>query len=469
MSAVGNGQPSRDVNGLLLSFYGDDFTGSTDVLESLAKAGVKAVLFMHPPTAETLARRPGIQAVGVAGLTRSMSPESMERELWPALTALRSLGARHVHYKVCSTFDSSPKAGSIGRVIDVGAEIFGAKFVPVLAAAPGLGRYCVFGNLFARVGIGSDGAIHRLDRHPVMSRHPVTPMDEGDLRRHLAKQTNKPIGLFDILKVALPEAEAGAALDRMLVGRQPPDVVLFDALDAAHLANIGALLDGHASRETPLFTVGSSGVGSALTAHWTRQGLLEPVTKWPDPGETSPLLVISGSCSSVTAGQIEWAVAHGFAEVPLDTAALVDDETRPAAFNAAATEARNALQQGRSVVVHTSRGGDDPRVAPTMERLAETGGTAMARALGTVLGGIARDMLTEGLVRRLCIAGGDTSGHAANRLGIESLEILAPLTPGAPICRATAPDSCAEGLEVVFKGGQVGAPDFFGAVLKGRP
>ena len=87
------------------------------------------------------------------------------------------------------------------------AEIFRAPFVPLLVAAPALGRYTIFGNHFARYGIGSEGEIHRLDRHPSISKHPITPMTEADLRLHLAKQTKKKIALFDILKVALPEKE----------------------------------------------------------------------------------------------------------------------------------------------------------------------------------------------------------------------------------------------------------------------
>src|SRR6266852_1986404 len=139
---------------------------------------------------------------------RSLTPNAMERELRPALKQLRALGVRHVHYKVCSTFDSSPAIGSIGRVIDMASEIFGGRFVPLLAGAPVLGRYCVFGNLFAR--LGQEGEAFRLDRHPSMSRHPVTPADESDLRLHLARQTSKKIGLFDILKIDLPATEAKA-------------------------------------------------------------------------------------------------------------------------------------------------------------------------------------------------------------------------------------------------------------------
>ena len=178
------------MNSLALAFYGDDFTGSTDALEWLARAGVKTVLFLDPPLPEMLARFPGLGAVGVAGLTRSLPPAAMRATLEPAFEALRALNPRHVHSKVCSTFDSSPAIGSIGCALETGAKVFGTPLVPILVAAPVLGRHCVFGNLFARMGIGSAGAIHRLDRHPAMSRHPVTPADESDLRLHLARQTD---------------------------------------------------------------------------------------------------------------------------------------------------------------------------------------------------------------------------------------------------------------------------------------
>ena len=199
---------------LLLSFYGDDFTGSTASLEALARAGARSVLFMKPPTSEQLARYPHVQAIGVAGMTRSMTPDGMEATLRPALNALRKIGAPHVHYKVCSTFDSSPQIGSIGRVIDLASEIFDSPFVPLLVAAPSLGRYCVFGNLFAQ--LGQEGEAFRLDRHPSMSRHPVTPADESDLRLHLARQTAKKTGLFDIRKVSLPKTQAQKELKALL-------------------------------------------------------------------------------------------------------------------------------------------------------------------------------------------------------------------------------------------------------------
>lgn len=458
---------------LLLAFYGDDFTGATDALEFLVRAGVRAVLFIEPPTPEQLSRYPGLQAVGVAGMTRAMPPDLMEAELRPAFSALRALDAPHVHYKVCSTFDSSPTIGSIGRAIEVGAEIFGAQFVPLLVAAPALGRHCVFGNLFARMGIGSEGAIHRLDRHPAMSRHPITPADESDLRLHLARQTTRRSALFDVLNLALPASGARASLDRLLATE--PDIVLFDALYSGQLAQIGELLDAYAGPGRPLFSVGSSGIEMALTAHWTARGELAPRTKWAIPGRADPLLVVSGSCSPVTDVQIAWALARGFVEVPLDTAALAGEQIADDAIAHAIELATGYLRTGRSVIVHSSRGGGDPRIGATTAALATAGvGSAAAkisaaRLIGGALGGVVRRTVAEVSVRRVLIAGGDTSSFAARAMGIEAVEVVAPFAPGMPLCRAHAPGSPVHGIEVNFKGGQVGAEDYIGKVAQGEP
>ena len=444
---------------LLLAFYGDDFTGSTDALEQLTLAGLRAALFIKPPTPAQLKHFPELQAVGVAGLTRSLSADAMEKELRPAFKQLKALGARHVHYKVCSTFDSSPEVGSIGRAIDLGMEIFRAPFVPLLVAAPSLGRHCVFGNLFARFGIGSEGAIHRLDRHPSVSRHPVTPMTESDLRLHLAKQTRKKIALYDILKVALPANEARTALRQMLT--EKPDVVLFDALHSEHLAAIGGLVDPYASAKRPLFSVGSSGIEMALASLWSGRAALPRAQADRPVGPTDQILVASGSCSPVTEHQIVRALKHGFAELPLDIEALASHKKSGMEIRRVTEDAAKLLQTGSSVIVHSTPGGSKGRIPVELK-----GRTAPV--LGTALGNILRNALALKPVRRLCIAGGDTSSYAARALGIEALEIIAPLTPGAPLCRAFAPGSPVDGCEIVFKGGQVGAENYFETVRCGK-
>jgi uncharacterized protein YgbK (DUF1537 family) len=442
---------------LLLTYYGDDFTGSTDALEVLTRAGLKTKLFAEPPTPEQLAAAGPLQAVGVAGTSRSLTPAAMEEQLGPVLEKLAGLGAPFLHYKVCSTFDSSPTVGSIGKACEIGADVLQSRFVPIVAAAPALGRYQAFGHLFARASVGGAEEVFRLDRHPSASTHTVTPMRESDLRRHLAMQTQRSIGLFDLL--ALSESRE-TQMKRL---NAETDLLFFDAIDETHLATIGELLLQSAA-EGPLFCVGSSGLDMALALAWQTKRLVSSRTDWAEPGHEQ-LLVASGSCSPITAKQISWALAHGFAEAPLDTPAIVAGKSAAAIDEAVAATAK-FVAAGKNVIVHTSRGGDDPRLAATRSVL---GGESArtSEILGQALGDVLRQVLPQSTIKRLCIAGGDSSSYAARQLGIESLQMIAPLAPGAPLCKISAPGSPADGLEICFKGGQVGAKDYFAAVERG--
>ena len=436
---------------ILLAFYGDDFTGSTDALEFLTRAGAKTALFIEPPTAEQLKKYPGLNAFGVAGKTRAMGPTEMEQTLLPAFEQLQQTGARHVHYKVCSTFDSSPTIGSIGKAIDTGAAVFNTKCVPLLVAAPVLGRYCLFGNLFARMGIGSNGKIYRLDRHPSMSRHPVTPADESDLRLHLSKQTTKKTGLIDILQLSGGKESLTSELEQIV--QQGFNIVLFDALYQEQLLIIGELIDEQANAGT-LFSVGSSGIEMALGQYWNHTNKLQPVAAWTHPGKAAPLLVIGGSCSPVTAGQIISAKAKGFEEIRIDAPAVCDNDVQ--SIHAAINKAVDFLNKGKHVIIHT--GGAAQQQTANLP----------ADKLGTALGAIASEAAAQTTVKRIVIAGGDTSSYAARAMGIEAVEMIAPLVPGAPLCKATAPDSPINGLEVNFKGGQVGGEDYFEVLMNGQ-
>jgi uncharacterized protein YgbK (DUF1537 family) len=436
-----------DSDDLLLGIVGDDFTGSTDALELLAVAGIPTLLYARPPASIPA----GIRAVGIATRARSMSPDEMTRTLAPAFASLDALRAPIVHYKVCSTFDSSPAVGSIGRAIDVGFEAFGCSIVPVIAGAPSLGRYCVFGNLFARCG--ADPLVHRLDRHPSMSRHPVTPMHEADLRLHLAKQTTRAITQVDVVTL---ERSCEASIAAM---RAAPSgsAVLIDLASESHLQVIGAMLaDG--PRDRPAFVVGSSGVESALLAHWRQRGSLPAcAAPMPTPPATGPVLIACGSCSPVTAGQIAWAADHGFVVLPLGVAAMAADVSLDRLVARAAEETCVAIAAGRSVVVYTAA---DARVEPS---------PLLDERIGQTLGRIVREALARagGRVSRVLVAGGDTSGRVAETLGLETLAFSAPLVRGVPICRASAAASPADGIEIAFKGGQIGSPSLFGQLLHG--
>ncbi|OQP66597.1 serine kinase [Niastella vici] len=435
---------------ILLAFYGDDFTGSTDALEFLTRAGAKTALFIEPPTAEQLKKYPGLNAFGVAGKTRAMAPGEMEQTLLPAFEKLKLTGARHVHYKVCSTFDSSPTTGSIGKAIDTGAAVFKNKCIPLLVAAPMLGRYCMFGNLFARMGIGSNGKIYRLDRHPSMSRHPVTPAGESDLRVHLSKQTTKQIGLIDILQ--LSGNAASLKNDWAQLVQQDFDIVLFDALYQEQLTTIGELIDAQANEGT-LFSAGSSGIEMALGQYWNASDKLQQVKEWKHPGKATPLLVIAGSCSPVTAGQIICAKAKGFEEILIDAPAVCDNDVE--SIHAAIDKAVECLNNGQHVIIHTGGAGHQQTA------------NLPADKLGTALGAIASETAAQSTVQRIVIAGGDTSSYAARAMGIEAVEMIAPLVPGAPLCKATAPGSSINGLQVNFKGGQVGGENYFEVLMNG--
>lgn len=453
---------------LLLTYYGDDFTGSTDALEVLSAAGAKTVLFTEPPTKELLAKYPGVQAVGLAGIARSLPPTEMEAELRPAFASLHALGARHLHYKVCSTFDSSPEIGSIGKAIDIGCELSRVPIVPVLVANPRLGRYSVFGNLFAQESVAQGGTVYRLDRHPSASQHAVTPMQESDLCRHLAKQTTKKIGLFDILKFSLSFDEQRETFQNLI--SNGTEVVLCDALAAEQMGRLGALFDALAPDGKTLFSVGSSGVEMALGMHWQATGQLAGRQNWPEAPDGGPILVASGSCSPVTNGQIDWALSRDFAELTLEACVLTDEDCKSSLLQVTAKMV-NLINDGKSVIVHTGKldleacqtgTGEQPAVRNTRSLENQAWCT---RRLGAALGQIISSVAEQTSLKRVCLAGGDTSSYATREMGVTALEMICPTMPGAPLCKATAPGRPVDGLQICFKGGQVGKNDYFGSLL----
>jgi len=438
---------------LLLSYYGDDFTGSTDVMEALASNGVKTALFLGIPSAETLAKFSDCQAIGIAGTSRSQTPEWMTDNLAPAFSWLKGLDAAICHYKVCSTFDSSPRIGNIGKAIEIGREIFAQDCVPVIVGAPQLKRYTAFGHLFAAY----QGKVYRIDRHPVMSRHPVTPMAEADLTIHLSAQTDLPIRLADL---AMTAADASAGIDALLA--EKPGILLVDVDGPASQAVAGEQVwrlrggDG-------LFVAGSSGIQYALLHAWEREGLTSGKIEFPAPGAVDRLAVVSGSVSPTTERQIRNATENGFDGIPLDPLALVG-ESGDAAIEAAVASGIAVLKSGRSVILHTALG-------PSADRGSEIDRIPEARnRLGACLGTILRRLIEAEQLTRAVIAGGDTSSHALSELRVEALTTLLPLpqTPGSPLCTAHGSYAATNGLQIALKGGQVGSDGYFAQIRDGR-
>jgi 3-oxoisoapionate kinase len=241
-----------------IAWYGDDFTGATDTLATLTQAGLRAILFLDVPTLEQQSRAGDalggeLDAIGIAGATRAMAPAQIARTLAPVASYFASLRPDVLHYKVCSTFDSSPQVGNIAAAVRALRPYVGNPLVPIVAGQPNLGRYCAFSNLFASAGAGRE--VQRLDRHPTMRNHPVTPMREADLRRHLELQGLQPLAALHYPLYSQPKDVQDAAVARAI--ESGAGGLLMDVADASHLAAAGRILWRQAGRGRVL-AVGSS-------------------------------------------------------------------------------------------------------------------------------------------------------------------------------------------------------------------
>lgn len=446
----------------LLAFYADDFTGATDALEGLARNGLKAGLFTEPPTTDVLNQYEDLDAIGVASTSRSMAPNEMEAMLPDHFTTLDTLNTPIVHYKVCSTFDSAPDIGNIGKAIELAQEVFSSNYVPLSqpTTAPS-DRYVTFGNLFAE----ADGEVYRIDRHPTMSTHPTTPMTEGDIRRHLAEQTNLSIG-----SVFLPNL-TGDARSALESAKEHAEIVVFDGVTRSHLERIGRLLWEDAMRESgTLFTVGSSGLEhDALPAYWKKTGVIEDTSSRLNlQPPVDAIAVMSGSVSPETATQINRAVDNGYKEVRIDTPRLVDPGTAKQARADAVDEATAAVKAGSSVILYTAKGPDDPAISSTKKRYESVGPSEpFVPLLGRQQGAILRSVIEQTNISRFCVAGGDTSSHVVSSLPVEMLMPIGPISPGSPLCQIVSADETFDALEVVLKGGKSSDPEYFEIVRQG--
>lgn len=443
-----------------LAFYADDFTGATDTLATAAGAGLRSLLFLRPPTeAQCLAAGP-LDCLGIAGTSRSLRAEAQTHELAAAAQYLARLRAPVTHYKTCSTFDSSPETGSIGHAVGILRRALDVSdFVPVIGGQPNLGRYCLFGHLFAAFQTG--GQAYRLDRHPTMRQHPVTPMGESDLRWHLAAQ-----GMRQMSAIAYPRyADAPEILDALVEHAitEGPDGVLFDVAEPSDLPVIGRIVWQHAC-QAPLLAVGASSVLQALLSHWAQVGQTPAASAIPthrEPKACGPVLVLSGSMSPLTATQI--AAANSYLKVSLRVQALLGDDA--AALLHAEQVIVTALRDGRDVLAYVSPPGEAAGESGKSSVLDATMPPGQAGFDPAVLARACGDLLARILGQcrpaRVGVAGGDTSSYAVRALDVWGLSYVGQVDHGAALCRLHADVPHLAGLEIMLKGGQMGAADIF--------
>ncbi|HLU04245.1 MAG TPA: four-carbon acid sugar kinase family protein [Advenella sp.] len=445
---------------LKFGWYGDDFTGATDTLAVAARANLRSILFLDVPTEAQLAHVGILDAIGIAGTARGMSPQQMQVCLPKIGRFFHSQRVPVLHYKCCSTFDSAVHTGSLGAAVNILGDYVAASFALFVGGQPDIGRYCCFGNLFAAAG--HSGQVHRLDRHPTMQCHPVTPMHEADLRLHLQSQAmadvrNIPYTAYG-QQVARLDALVDDAVRRCGSGNGKMDSgVLFDVSDSAQLASVGRQILRIANAHGTALVVGSSVVLQALAAAeasgekiHSASGDMIDETQRVSPG--GPTFVLAGSLSPVTAAQVR--AARGYVKLPLLARPLLDDATYRAAQ---CQRIVDELGADRHVLAYVDQQRGRDSTIPSAELAAAT-----ARFVSRTL-----QLLSEqgGRLGQLGIAGGDTSSQAIAQLDVWALSYSGVLSPGVTVCSMHSDDPALDGLTVMLKGGQMGSEDIFDNLL----
>jgi uncharacterized protein YgbK (DUF1537 family) len=414
-----------------LGCIADDFTGATDLANNLVRAGMRVAQTIGVPTEPLGAPA---DAIVVALKTRTVAADDAIAQSLQALAWLQAQGIAQFYFKVCSTFDSTPR-GNIGPVTDALMDALGCDLVLVTPAFPDNQRSVYKGHLFVGDLLLSDSA---------MRQHPLTPMTDANLVRVLQAQSRRRVGLIDHAVVG---RGAAAIVQRMTELRGAGiGMAIVDAIDNADLMQIGAALRGQ-----PLVTAGS-GVAIGLPANW---GIAPSPGAAALPAPGGLRAVVSGSCSAATNAQVRQALAGGMAGFAIDPLALAaqpdgTESASPVVAQALAW-AEERLGHGPVVIYATAE-------PDAVQRVQQALGVARAGALvERALSAVAAGLVRLG-VRQLVVAGGETAGAVVQALGITQLQIGPQIDPGVPWCAAQMSGST---IHLALKSGNFGSPDFF--------
>jgi uncharacterized protein YgbK (DUF1537 family) len=395
----------------LFGAIADDYTGGSDLAGMLRERGVRTVQLFGVP--HDLSVADGYEAVVLCLKSRSIAPSDACDQSLAALKALEGLGARQIQFKYCSTFDSTER-GNIGPVTDVLMQALGVESTIAVPALPVNGRTQYLGHLFVGSQLLSDSP---------MRHHPLNPMTDSNLVRHLQAQTTRRVGLVDLQTLRRGGATVNAGIE---------------LVDAIAQEDLDLIADAFA--DLPFIT-GGSGLGMALPRVWRERGLLSGTRQLPvDTAPSGRTLILSGSCSAATLNQLDELERAGYSPIPVDTSNLVQDP-------AAELDRLEAACANADVACVRSS-------APASER---ESGEHVSAAIEALFGQLAKRLVEAGGVTRIIVAGGETSGAVVNALRIKAVEILETIDPGVPALKALG----SKPLRLALKSGNFGAPDFF--------
>ncbi|MFU8881701.1 MAG: 3-oxo-tetronate kinase [Rhodobacterales bacterium] len=405
---------------MLLGCIGDDFTGSSDLGNTLTKAGMRVTQYVGVPDQPAA---PEVEAGIVALKSRSIPVNEAVKLSLAALDWLRAQGCTQFLFKYCSTFDSTHE-GNIGPVAEALADALGARHVLVCPAFPAAGRSIYQGHLFV--------ADHLLNESG-MQNHPLTPMTDPDIRRWLGHQIKGSVG-------HIPAQVVMQGQDSIRTRMQTEDAAGHRLLVADAITDDDLITLGQAATDLPLIT-GGSGIAMGLPANFSAKGLLAKAAGiWR--GQSGAAAILSGSCSTATRGQVALhAKTHPCREVSAD-------DVMSGAVTAQAL-ADWALAQDGLPLIYTSA--DPAAVADAQNRF---GKDVVATRIEALFADLARALVAGG-VTRLISAGGETSGAVVEGLGLAALEIGPEIDPGVPMIRAS------DTLVLALKSGNFGGLDFF--------
>jgi uncharacterized protein YgbK (DUF1537 family) len=418
---------------LILGCIADDMTGATDLALMLANNGMPVIQYIGIPDIATPLLDAAAAVVGLK--TRSCPPQSAVHQSLATARWLRKQGAQQLFFKYCSTFDSTP-AGNIGPVGEALLDETGGKLALVCPAFPANQRSVYMGHLFVGEQLLSDSG---------MRDHPVTPMTDANLQRLLQPQLrhDSKVGLISHAIVSQGPAAVKTELKR-LIG----EGVRFVVADA--IANADLFVLGEAAADLALVT-GGSGVAMGLPENFRRKGLLEQASGFIDiSGSLGPAAVLSGSCSLMTQSQVS-KTRRIWPALQLD----------PLAISRGTQSVDSILEWASSQI------GDHPFLiystadANCVANIQnEIGRQESMELIERTLARVAAGLVTKG-VRKLVVAGGETSGAVIQELGIKALRIGPQIAPGVPWTRSE-PD----GLLLALKSGNFGDEDFFAKAVE---